>query len=393
MFTESQNESVLSPKKKIAIIGPAWPLRGGLATFDERLCKAFLDKGHECEIISFSLQYPKLLFPGKTQISESCAPEGIKIRAIINSINPLNWLWVGWQLKKHKFDLVVFRYWMSFMGPSFGTLARLIQANQHTQCIAITDNIKPHEPKFFDKWFTPYFLSSIRGTISMSEEVQKQAIALTKGKPAGYAPHPMYDMFGPAVNKQKAIEALGLNPNYTYLLFFGFIRKYKGLSLLLDSFALSNWRELGLRLLIAGEFYENSTPYIQQVTELGIQEAVIFHSDFIPDNKVSLYFSASDLVVQTYLSATQSVVTQIAYFYDKPMLVTNVGGLAELVPHNEAGLVCSIDKVEIAAAINKYFSEDLSEEFTKGVKANKVRFTWDYLVNQLLSLKNTESSL
>jgi glycosyltransferase involved in cell wall biosynthesis len=372
-------------KKKILIVGPAYPLRGGLATYDERLCKAFQELGHSCEILSFSLQYPSLLFPGKTQFSTDSAPTDIVVHSDINSINPLNWMQVANKYAKQKYDLVIFRYWMSFMAPSFGTIARALRKSG-ARVIAITDNIVPHEKRFFDTVFTNYFLNSCDGFLSMSREVQKQAQALQPNKKVAYVAHPMYDMFGSAQDKKLAKEKLGLDADTHYLLFFGFIRKYKGLNLLLNSFAKVDRRGLKVKLIVAGEFYEASEPYLAQIKELGLEEDVVLKTDFIPNSEVASYFSASDMVVQTYLSATQSGVTQIAYYYNKPMLVTDVGGLAELVPAGKVGYVCQQDEQEIANSIQDFYTAQRESTFARGVEEEKAKFTWEYLTQQLFSI-------
>ncbi|MCG9880614.1 MAG: glycosyltransferase [Bacteroidia bacterium] len=372
-------------KLKILIVGPAHPLRGGLATYNERLCRVFNENGHSCEILSFSLQYPSLLFPGKTQFSSDPKPDDITIYSEINSINPLNWRKVGNTFAEKKYDLVIFRYWMSFMAPSFGTIARMLKKSG-ARVIAITDNIVPHEKRFFDTAFTRYFLDSCDGFLSMSKEVQAQAQALQPGKKVAYVAHPMYDMFGPMQPKILAKDDLGLDLKTNYLLFFGFIRKYKGLNLLLESFAKVNRHKYNLKLIIAGEFYESADPYLEQIKALGLTDDVELRTDFIPNNEVANYFSAVDIVVQTYISATQSGVTQIAYYYDKPMLVTNVGGLAELVPHGKVGYVCSQNSDEIAAAIDDFYANNRFETYSENVAKEKQKFTWEYLMNQLLSV-------
>ena len=372
-------------KKKILIVGPAYPLRGGLATYDERLCREFLAQGHSCEILSFSLQYPSLLFPGKTQFSTDKAPADLVIHSEVNSINPLNWIQIGNKFSKKKYDLVIFRYWMSFMAPSFGTIARALRKSG-ARVIAITDNIVPHEKRFFDSAFTNYFLNSCDGFLSMSKDVQKQAQALQPNKKVAYVAHPMYDMFGSAQDKKLAKEKLGLALDTNYLLFFGFIRKYKGLNLLLNSFAKVNRSGLKVKLIVAGEFYEDSAPYLAQIKELGLESDVVLKTDFIPNEEVSTYFSASDMVVQTYLSATQSGVTQIAYYYNKPMLVTDVGGLAELVPTGKVGYVCQQDEKELAAAIHDFYTAQREPTFARGVEEEKAKFTWEYLTQQLFEV-------
>lgn len=372
-------------KKKVLIVGPAHPLRGGLATYDERLCREMISLGHSCEILSFSLQYPSILFPGKTQYSTDPVPSDITIYSAINSVNPVNWLLTGRRFASQHYDLVIFRYWMSFMAPAFGTLARAF-ARKGARVVAITDNINPHESRFFDKAFTSYFLNGCHAFLSMSKEVQAQARRLQPNKEVAYVAHPMYDMFGPSLNREEALQKLGLNTDDRYLLFFGFIRKYKGLSLLLESFAQSEAAAKGVKLIIAGEFYEDPAPYHEQIKQLNLEDKLVLKTDFIPNAEVSLYFSAADMVVQTYLNATQSGVTQIAYYYDKPMLVTDVGGLAELVPHEKCGFVCKPDATEISQAIDRFYQQQLLAKFTAGVQEEKQKFTWSYLAHTLLSL-------
>ncbi len=371
---------------KILIVGPAFPLRGGLATYNERLANEFISMGHQCDILSFSLQYPSLLFPGKTQYSTDPAPEGITIYPEINSISPFNWLKVGKRFRKKNYDIVIFRYWMSFMAPAFGTIARSIKKNKHTRILAICDNLIPHEKKFFDKPFTRYFISKCDGFLTMSQSVKSQLEQWPVNKPVIYSPHPMYDMFGPMISKAEAKKQLGLEAETNYLLFFGFIRKYKGLHLLLDAFADKRLVSLNLKLIVAGEFYEDDKPYLEQIKQLGLENSVILSNDFIPNTEVSKYFCAADGVIQTYLSATQSGVTQIAYFYNKPMMVTNVGGLAELVPDDQVGFVTPVDKTAIADAILRYYQENKEPVFSRNMETEKQKFTWPYVCNHLLQL-------
>lgn len=376
----------MSNSKRILIVGPAHPLRGGLATYNERLAQVLNELGHECHILSFSLQYPSLLFPGKTQLSTDEAPKNLQIFSEINSVNPANWVATGLKYKRAKYDIVIFRYWMSFMAPAFGTIARIIKSNGHTKILAITDNVIPHERKFFDAAFTNYFLPICDGFLTMSESVKQDLVDLKLKQPMVYVPHPMYDTFGPAISKTEAKQKLGFDANTNYLLFFGFIRKYKGLGLLLDAFADERLKNLNLKLIIAGEFYEDKTPYLQQIQKLNLQNKVMVCDDFIPNNQVSTYFCASDVVIQPYLNATQSGVTQIAYYYNKPMIVTNVGGLAELVPNNKVGFVCKVDKDQIVQAIFNYYTQQKEQAFAQAMEHEKQRFTWPNLCNQLLNL-------
>lgn len=371
---------------KILIVGPAYPLRGGLATYNERLAREFKAMGHSCDILSFSLQYPSLLFPGKTQYSTDAPPEDLNVMSEINSINPINWVTVGNKIKKARYDVVVFRYWMSFMAPAFGTLTRIIKSNRHTKIIAITDNLFPHEKRFFDRAFTGWFIPRCDAYLTMSHSVKHELQQYVPGKNITYTPHPMYDMFGAKTDKGEARKKLKLNEHDRYLLFFGFIREYKGLGLLLQAMADERVRQLNVKLIVAGEFYEDAKPYYRQVEELNLNEQVILHTDFIPNNDVCTYFSATDAVIQPYLNATQSGVTQIAYFYNKPMIVTNVGGLAELVPDGEAGYVCEVNATAIADAIVKFYTQSDWNAFEKALEREKQKFTWRTVCNELLKL-------
>ena len=224
--------------QNILIIGPAYPLRGGgITTFNHRLAKTFTEQGYHCEIVSFSLQYPSLLFPGKSQYSSEPPPEGLTIHTFINSVNPLNWISTGRRLKKWKPDLVVVRFWLPFMGPALGTILRQVRQNKHTKIVCIADNIIPHEKRPGDAAFTKYFLKACDAFIVMSEKVGKDLRLFEKTKPVRLAHHPLYDNFGNIIPKEEARKKLDLPANDRIILFFGFIRKYKGLDLLLKAMA------------------------------------------------------------------------------------------------------------------------------------------------------------
>jgi D-inositol-3-phosphate glycosyltransferase len=373
-------------KKHIVIIGPAYPLRGGLATYNQLLAIKLQDQGHQVRIVTFSLQYPSILFPGKTQYSTDPKPEHLDIEVSLNSVNPLNWVRLGRKLKKEKPDLIIFRYWMPFMGPCLGTLGRIVSKNKHTKVIAIADNIIPHEQRFFDSAFTRYFVGGCDGFVTMSESVLSDLKQFTTTKPAAYNPHPMYESFGPQLEKADARKKLGLQEDGKYLLFFGFIRKYKGLDILLRAFADKRIQEAGIKLIVAGEYYDKPDDYQAIIKECNLENALVQANDFIPDSEVSTYFSAADMVVQTYKTATQSGVTQIAYYYHNPMLVTDVGGLAELVPHNKVGYVTSLDINEIADAILDFYSNSRETAFIENIKTERLRFTWDSMIAKLFEV-------
>lgn len=358
-----------------------------MATFNERLAYAFQEAGCEVEIVTFSLQYPAFLFPGKSQYTSEPAPPGLRIKVLINSVNPLSWWRTGRYIKKQKPDLVVFRYWLPFMGPALGTIARIIRHNKYSRLLAITDNVVPHEKRPGDVPFTKYFLASCHGFVTMSRSVQQDLERFEPSKPSEYLPHPLYDNFGEAETKAAACAALGLDPKYNYLLFFGFIRAYKGLDLLLQAMADPQVQELqNLKLIVAGEFYEDASPYLQRIQELRLQDKLILRTEFIPNAEVRHYFCAADLVVQPYKHATQSGVTQVAYHFNKPMVVTRVGGLSELVPDREVGYVVEPQPQAIATAIEQFYTSGQAALLSENITKYKKRFSWDRFVKSIWEL-------
>jgi glycosyltransferase involved in cell wall biosynthesis len=374
---------------KVVIIGPAHPLRGGLATFNQRLAKQFQDERHECSIVSFSLQYPSFLFPGTTQYSSDPAPGDLTIHTLINSVNPLNWIAVGNRLKRWKPDLVVVRYWLPFMGPALGTILRQVRRNKHTKIVCIADNIIPHEKRLGDEPFTKYFLKNCDAFITMSEKVLSDLRKFTD-KPAQLVQHPLYDNFGEAISKEEARKHLNLSVADKIILFFGFIRQYKGLDLLLKAMADERIKREGIRLLVVGEFYEDEKPYLQLINENNLQEQVILKTNFIPDSEVKYYLCSGDCVVQPYRNATQSGVTPLAYHFEKPMIVTNVGGLPSLVPHEKVGLVCEPDPSSIADAILHFYQ--LGEPyFIPHLRSEKQKYSWHKLTESIFSLAQNSS--
>ncbi len=374
----------MAAKRKIIIVGPAHPLRGGgMSTFNERLAKAYADRGDEVEIFSFSLQYPSFLFPGKSQFTDEPAPEGIRIRSTINSINPLSWIKTGRMIRRLDPDLVVIRYWIPFMGPALGCIARKVRKNRKTRVVAITDNVIPHEHRPGDRSLTRYFLKPVQGFITMSAAVMDDLAQFNKTKPRALCLHPLYDNYGKAISREEALDALGLPPGYNYLLFFGLVRKYKGLDLLIRALASEKLTHLPLKLIVAGEFYDDFDPYRKLVDDLGVYDKVIMNNEFIPNAEVVRYFCAADLVVQPYRDATQSGVTQVAYHFDKPMVVTRVGALPEMVPDGVAGYVVEPDAEAIAEAIRKYFDEKKEQAFTANVKEEKKKYSWEVFLKTI----------
>jgi D-inositol-3-phosphate glycosyltransferase len=371
---------------KIISLGPAYPYRGGLATFNDRLAKQFLSEGHDYEIFTFSLQYPKLLFPGKTQFTDSPPPDDIIIHREVNSVNPLNWIKTGLKVKRKKPDILLIRFWLPFMGPCFGTIARIAKSNKHTRVICIFDNVVPHEKRHGDKFLTKYFTHCIDGAIVMSQTVLKDLAVFRDDIPIRLSPHPLFDNYGAAVGRKEALTRLKLNEKDSFLLFFGFIRAYKGLDLLIEAFSDKRLRNRNLKLIIAGEFYEDDTPYKDLIKKNNLDNEVVLFNHFIKDSEVPLFFSVADLVVQPYKTATQSGVTQIAYYFEKPMLVTEVGGLREIVPDGRCGYVVKPEAGPIAESIIDFFDNNRGEQFVEGVRLEKEKFSWEKMTEAILGV-------
>jgi glycosyltransferase involved in cell wall biosynthesis len=373
---------------RIISLGPAYPYRGGPASFNDRLAQQFSAEGFDVEIFTFRLQYPKLLFPGKTQFTDGPEPKNIKITRLLNSINPFNWIAAGLNIKKKKPDILLIRFWLPFMGPCFGTIARIAKSNRHTKVICIFDNVVPHEKRRGDKILTTYFTNCIDGAIVMSQTVMDDLYKFRKNIAVKLSPHPLFDNYGLPVGRNEALTALRLDTDNSYLLFFGFIRAYKGLDMLIEAFSDKRLRDRKLKLIIAGEFYEDDTPYKNLIKKYNLENEVLLFDHFIKDSEVPLFFSAADLVVQPYKTATQSGVTQIAYYFEKPMLVTDVGGLKEIVPDGRCGYVVKPEPERITEAIIDFYENDRKAQFTEGVKQEKEKFSWDKMTAAIIQVYN-----
>lgn len=371
---------------KIIIVGTFYPYRGGLATFNERLAVEYIKQGYDVEIFTFTMQYPSFLFPGKTQFSSESYPEKLKIHRTINSVNPISWIKTGKKILKLNADKVIFCYWMAFMAPCFGTIARFVHS-QNTKTIGLIHNMIPHEPSILDKLFPGYFVKSMDGFIALAGSVITDINKFDKKQtPKKVSPHPIYDHYGELLNKEEALKRLGLNIDLKYILFFGFIRHYKGLDILIEAFADKRLRDFPLRLIVAGEFYENNELYYEQIKLLELEDFIELRTDFIPDSEVCYYFSASDIIAQPYRTATQSGVSQIAYHFEKPMLVTNVGGLPEIVPDGKVGYVVEVNPKKIADALVDFFSKNRSDEFIENIKIEKQKYEWAKMIQAIESL-------
>jgi D-inositol-3-phosphate glycosyltransferase len=370
---------------KIIILGPAFPLRGGIADFNEALADSLQNAGDDVTIYSFSYQYPSILFPGKSQKAAGLEPLHLKIKSTLSSVNPASWYQTSKLIANEKPDLVIIRYWLPFMAPALGTVARNLRKNK-IKIIAITDNVIPHEKRPGDTMLTKYFVKQCDGFIAMSKSVLNDLEKFTTNKNKRFLPHPVYDIFGEKISKTDARNNLALNADNRFILFFGFIREYKGLGILLDAMSQESMRIRKIKLLIAGEFYEDEKPYIEKIKSLKLEENIHLHAQYIGKEKVKDYFCAADLIVQPYLHATQSGITQIAYHFGRPMLVTNVGGLSEIVTNGRVGYVVEKNPEAIANAITDFYDKEREKEFSKNVDIDKEKFTWQSFINRLKDL-------
>ncbi len=373
---------------KIWLLGPAHPYRGGLAAIMQTMAKLWQQQGHEVKLKTFTVQYPSLLFPGKSQFTDEPKPEHLDIERCINTCNPLSWIKLGHRIKRERPDIVVLKYWTPFMAPAFGTIARIARKNHHTKFICQIDNVEPHEHHFFDGWFNKWFLGAIDGFVYMSEQVHGELKNYTSA-PAIFSPHPMFENYGSRIDREEACRNLGIDPKCRYALFFGLIRDYKGLDWLLEA-----WQKLRrecriakeYKLIVAGEFYTDKAPYLERINSPELKDCIILHDRFIPDSEVKNFFSASDFLVLPYKSATQSGVTQIAYKFRLPVIVTNVGGLSEIVPDGKVGFVCEPSPDGVAHAIERIASEQLLSQMREQMEQESKRFSWEEMCRKLLEV-------
>ena len=372
---------------KIVVVGPSHPYRGGIAAFTDRLANEFVAEGDDVHLYTFTLQYPSILFPGKTQYSDAPAPKNIRIFRRINSINPISWVKTAKEIKAKNPDIVIFAYWMSFFAPCYATMAKIISKNKKTRCIGLVHNMMPHEKSILDRVFSPCFVKKMDAFVALSKSVLEDISKLDKkSKPKCFSPHPLYDHYGDREDKSLAINSLYLDDKYNYLLFFGLIREYKGLDLLLKAMADERIGNYPVKLIVAGEFYEKKEPYLQMIDNYKINDKVIICDRYIPDEEVKNFFNLADMVVQPYRSATQSGVTQVAYHFEKPMLVTDVGGLREIVPDGKVGYVVEPQPVKIADAICDFYDNDRKEFFENNVIEEKKKYEWSKMSETIKKL-------
>ncbi len=371
---------------KIVVIGPAYPYRGGIADTNESFTRALMKLGNDVELVTFKMQYPNFLFPGKTQFSSDPKPSDLKIHRYINSVNPINWVNTARKINKLKPDLVIVRFWLPFLGPCLGSIARRIKKT--TKLIALCDNVIPHEARMGDRAFTKYFINSFDAFITMSKTVSEELKEFTQ-KPQIYYPHPINDNLGKKLPKLAAREYLKLKNDGKYLLFFGLVRKYKGLDLMLQAMANQQIKDLNIKLLIVGEFYDDPQEYYDLIEQYKLKEHVIIKNEYIPTADIKYYFSAVDLITQTYHSASQSGVTQMAFNFECPILVTDVGGLSEIITHQKFGYVVQKSPEKIAKCIVDYYINNKQIPFTEEIIKEKEKYSWKTLSEGVIELYKT----
>jgi len=382
---------------KIVIVGTAYPMRGGIAQFNALLYK-YLSAKNDVTMYSFKRQYPEFLFPGKTQYEQGEPAFKIpdeKNKISVDSVNPINWINVGLKIAKEKPDLIIFKYWLPFFGPCFAIISFIAKLFSKTKVLFICDNVIPHEKRFGDRIFTRFAFSQADYFIVMSKTVDEDLKKFNKGKPYKLIPHPVYNIFGEKVSKAEAKEFIAKEynidtQNEKVILFFGYIRKYKGLNYLIDAIP-EILKKLNLKLLVVGEFYEDEKKYLEQIGNLKLVDSVKVVSDFVPDDRVKYFFSACDVVVLPYINATQSGITQIAYYYDKPVIATNVGGLSETVINNQTGFIIEPESSKtIAEAVVKFYEQNLEEKLSANVREEKKKYSWEGFVSSLENLLNSQ---
>jgi glycosyltransferase involved in cell wall biosynthesis len=373
---------------RITIVGTAYPLRGGIAHYNALLYRE-LSKKHDVDIVTFRRQYPSLLFPGSTQMESGGEMFRVPSRALVDSINPFNWVSVGRSIRDAAPGLIIFKYWLPFFGPCFGTIARIAKRGTRTKVALICDNVIPHEKRVGDAAFTRYAFRAADYFIVQSDAVERDLLKFWPKAAYRKVPHPIYSMFGTAVDKHQARAALGITAQRV-LLFFGYIRRYKGLGVMIEAIAKTD-PSLDVHLMVVGEFYDNEERYRKQVAELKLEGRVRFNADYVPNDQVALHFSAADAVVLPYSSATQSGIAQIAYNFDKPVIATAVGGLQEVVLDNITGfIVPPRDAKALAKAIERFYCEEREAEFSARVRQEKQKYSWENLARALEDLAGAQ---
>lgn len=376
-------------RRRIALVGPAAPFRGGIAQFTDTIASGLRDRGHHVYVATFKRQYPAFLFPGKTQFDQEKKALASAER-LIDSVNPVTWVKTAKQILRRDVTAVAFQYWMPYFAPAYATIAGRLK-NHGIRVLAVVHNVVPHEKHVGDDRLGRYFLEKCDAYLTLSDAVAEDLREMGMTAPSETVAHPVYQHFGEAIPRDEARRRLGVPGDAELLLFFGFVRPYKGLRTLLEAMRGIAAERPNVRLIVAGEFYEDEASYRDMIDDLELGATVDVRADYIPESEVRTYFSAANLVVQPYESATQSGVVQTAYNFDRPVVVTDVGGLAEVVPDDQAGYVVPAkDPAALAEAVVRYFAEAKEDAFVDGVKREKERYTWTRLLDVLEQMVGEE---
>ncbi len=372
-------------KQRIIIIGTAYPMRGGIAHFMALLYKTLLEHGHKVKIISFKRQYPSIFFPGKTQQDKSQEIEPLPSEAILDSIGPMSWLKTFLRIYQYQPQLIIFKYWMPFFAPCYAAVSFLTRLFTNAKIMYICDNIVPHESRPEDRLLTRIGLWNVHYFIVMSKIVKEALLSYRPQAKYHEAPHPVYEYFQDKYTQQQARQEFRLSIDDKVILFFGYVRQYKGLQILLEAMP-QVLKALPVKLLVAGEFYDNKENYTSLIKKLTIEKAVAIFDDYIPNEKVGLFFSAADVVVLPYITATQSGIIQIAYHYNKPVITTRVGGLCEVVEEGKTGFTVPPENSEkLATAIVNFYKANETIHFAENIKSYKQQFSWHRFVSEIES--------
>lgn len=384
---------------RIVIVGTAYPLRGGIAHYVALLAETLRKRGHDVHVLTFSRQYPKLLFPGKSQEEAASAGDEFQniepAEQVIDSINPLTWMKAGWIAAKHQPDMVIFKFWLPFFAPAYGVIARIVKRRatkegRDCKIVFIADNVIPHEKRPGDISMTRYAFRSVNTFVVQSNAVERDLMRVMPSANFAKLPHPVYENFGKRVVQAEARRSLDIPETSPVILFFGYIRKYKGLDILLRAMPKLLKAMPELRLVVAGEYYGNEAEHNALIHDLKIpKENLVLATDYIPNSEVAKYFSAANVVVLPYRSATQSGIVQIAYNFDLPVIATDVGGLAEVIIDGVSGLISKESTAEaIAERVIHYFRFGLESKLRQGVIEEKKRYSWDSFAEGIERIAN-----
>ena len=371
---------------KIVLVGPFPPFRGGISDLNAALAD-HLSKRHEIHAINFTTQYPKVLFPGKTQFKKGDSAQEVDSIRCLSSINPFSWRKTAYKIIDIEPDLVLFRFWLPFFAPAFSGVAKKIKKYSDATIMVICDNIIPHEERLLDTRLTKRFFGFIDSFIVLSKKVENELLSFVPEAKYKYSPHPIYSIFNNTLSKEQAKAELKLATKKV-LLFFGLIREYKGLDILINAMEKIKTELEDYTLLIVGECYENENKYTELIKKAGITDNVKCHYSFIPDNEVGKYFSAADVVVLPYKTASQSGIVQIAYHFDTPVIVSNVGGLPEIVDEGKTGYCVEPNSNAFAKAIKAFYENDNISEMNSNISEYKSQFSWDAMVKAIEKLVN-----